>query len=79
VIIAPRRFAFTINTPPNSLMDSTTNPKLKIMKGEGVGACSLAHNTWGVERCTTAPRWTRTSDKWFNYSHEPAQTKQQVG
>jgi len=31
-------------------MDPTTSPKMKTMKGEGVGACSLAHNTMGVER-----------------------------
>jgi hypothetical protein len=31
-------------------MDSTTNPiKVKTMKGEGIGACSLAHITSKVE------------------------------
>jgi hypothetical protein len=25
------------NAPPNSLMDSTTSPKVKTIKGEGVG------------------------------------------
>jgi len=29
-------------------MDSTTNPKVTT-EGKGVGACSLAHNTLGVE------------------------------
>jgi hypothetical protein len=37
------------DAPPSSLMDSTTNPKVKIVKGKGVGACSLAHRTSGVE------------------------------
>jgi len=30
-------------------MDSTTNPKVKITKGEKVGGRSLARNTSGVE------------------------------
>ncbi len=30
-------------------MNSTTNPKVKTTEGEGVGVCSLAHNTSGVE------------------------------
>jgi hypothetical protein len=45
------------DAPPNSLMDSTTSPKVKIVEGEGVGACSLAHNTlWGEGRVGT-PGW----------------------
>jgi len=35
--------------PLNSLIDSTTSPKVKTTKGEGVGVGSLAHNTSGVE------------------------------
>jgi hypothetical protein len=27
----------------------TASPKVKIIEGKGVGACSLAHNTSGVE------------------------------
>jgi len=38
-------------------MDSTTSPKVKTMEGEGIGACSLAHNTLRVERCAGVPRW----------------------
>jgi hypothetical protein len=34
--------------PLDSLMDSTLNPKVKTMKGEGVGVHSLARNTLGV-------------------------------
>jgi len=30
-------------------MDSTTSPKVKTMKGEGVGAHFVAHNTSGVK------------------------------
>jgi hypothetical protein len=44
------------DTPPSSLMDSTMNPKVKTTEG-GVGACSLAHSTLGVEGCAGAPGW----------------------
>jgi hypothetical protein len=37
------------HTPPNSLMDSITSPKVKTMEGEGVGVHYLARNTLGVE------------------------------
>ncbi len=33
------------------------SPKVKIAKGEGVGARSLAHNTLGVEGHAKAPGW----------------------
>jgi hypothetical protein len=39
------QFHMKDDAPPSSLMDSTVSPKGKIVKGEGVGACSLAHNT----------------------------------
>jgi hypothetical protein len=45
------------DTPPKSLMDSTTNPKVKITKGEGVGARSLARSTLGVEGHARALGW----------------------
>ncbi len=40
-------------------MDSTTSPKVKTIngEGEGVGARSLAHNTFEVEGCAGAPGW----------------------
>jgi len=38
-------------------MDSITIPKVKITEGEGVGACSLAHNTLGVEGHVGVPGW----------------------
>jgi hypothetical protein len=41
----------------NSLMDSTTNPKVKITKGEGVEARSLACSTLGVEGRAGASGW----------------------
>ncbi len=68
------------DTPPNSLMDSTASPK-----GENNGRI----RSWGI-----LPRsqhfegrgvyWNsgmgiRRSDNQVNYSHQPAQTKQQVG
>jgi len=42
---------------PSSLMDSTMSPKVKTIKGEGVGAHSLSRNTLGVEGRAGAPRW----------------------
>jgi hypothetical protein len=38
-------------------MDSTASPKMKIMEGEGIGACSPAHNTSEVEGCAGASGW----------------------
>jgi hypothetical protein len=38
-------------------MNSIPTPKVKTMKGEGVGACSLARNTLGVNRHAEALGW----------------------
>jgi hypothetical protein len=38
-------------------MDSTINLKVKIAKGEGVGACFLTRNTSGVEGHVGALGW----------------------
>jgi len=38
-------------------MDSTTSPKVKTTEGEGVGACSLAHNILGVEGHVRVAGW----------------------
>jgi len=35
------------DTPPSSLMDSITSPKVKTLKGKGVGARSLARSISG--------------------------------
>jgi hypothetical protein len=42
---------------PSSLMDSTMSPKVKTMKGEGIGARSLAHNISRVEGRVRALGW----------------------
>jgi hypothetical protein len=47
----------TTNTPPSSSMDSTMNPMVKTLEGEGVGARSLAHNISGVEGRAGTPGW----------------------
>jgi len=60
-------------------MDSTANPKVKTTKGKGIEACSLVHNTLGVEGVLEFQDGTRKIEKHFTYSHEPTQTKQQVG
>ncbi len=44
------------DTPPDSWMDSTASPKVKIAEGEGIGAHSLARSILGVEGCVEAPR-----------------------
>jgi hypothetical protein len=48
---------YTIDAFPNSLMDSTTNPNVKITEGERVEVHSLICNTSRVERCARAPGW----------------------
>jgi hypothetical protein len=45
------------DTPPDSMMDSIANPKVKTTKGEGVGTRSLAHNTLRVKGCARVPGW----------------------
>jgi len=45
------------DAPPSSLMDSTSNPKVKTMEGEGVGVRSLVHSTLWEEGCARALRW----------------------
>jgi len=46
-----------IDTPPNFLIDSNSNPKVKTMEEEGVGACSLTCSILGVKGHVGAPRW----------------------
>ncbi len=52
----PRR-ARSFDAPPSSLMDSIVNPNVKIMKGERVGARSLACSISGVKGHVKALRW----------------------
>jgi hypothetical protein len=42
---------------PKLLDGLTASPKVKTTKREGVGACSLVHNTLGVEGRVGAPKW----------------------
>jgi hypothetical protein len=68
------------DAPPYSLINSIVNPKVKITKGEGVGAHSLGRSILGVEGRAGAPRWgLGRVTKQVIYSHGLAQTKQQVG
>jgi hypothetical protein len=46
-----------LDTPPSSLMDSTTSPKVKITKEQRVDAHSLTCSTLGVEGHVEAPGW----------------------
>ncbi len=54
---SPPMNANKADTFPKSLMDSTTNPKVKTLEGEGVGTCSLPHNMLGVEGRVKALGW----------------------
>jgi len=45
------------DAPPSSLMDSTTNLKLKTTKREGVEAHSLTRSILGVEGRVGASGW----------------------
>jgi hypothetical protein len=44
------------DTPLDSIMDSTANPKVETMKRR-VGANSLVHSTLGLEGHARAPGW----------------------
>jgi hypothetical protein len=53
---------------------------MKTMEEQGVvGARSLVRSTLGVEGRARAPGWGLGRMTSINYSHELAQTKQQVG
>jgi len=45
------------DVPSHSLKDSCVNPKMKTMKEEKIGLCSLARNTLGVEGRVGTPGW----------------------
>ncbi len=45
------------DTPLSSLMDSTTNRKVKTTEEERVEVCSLVRNTLGVEGCVVSLGW----------------------
>jgi hypothetical protein len=69
----------SISAPPNSLKNSNVNPKV-LAKEKKVKVCSLVHNISRVKKmCWNFGMGIRMSDKWFNHSHKPTQTKQQVG
>ncbi len=52
---------------------------MKTTEKQGIGARSLAHSTLGVEGRVEALGWGLGKVTNINYSHELAQTKQQVG
>jgi hypothetical protein len=67
-----------IEASSKSLKDSNVSPKVKIMKG--VEVCFLIPSISKVRNaCWSSEMGTKMSDKWVNYSHGPAQSKQQVG
>jgi hypothetical protein len=46
-----------VDAPPSSLMDSIASPKVKITKGERVGARSLVRSILGVKGRARALGW----------------------
>jgi hypothetical protein len=59
------------------LKDSNASSKAKIIEKKGIRVCSLGHNISGVRRvCYSFGMGIKTSDKWVNYLHGLAQTKQ---
>jgi hypothetical protein len=54
--VATTHNMMVFDAPPNSLIDSTMNPKVKIME-EGVGIRSLVRNILVLEGCDEDPRW----------------------
>jgi len=57
ILVEMKKISTCFDTPPNSLVDSTTSLNVKTMKGYGVGARFLACNTLGVEECARASGW----------------------
>jgi hypothetical protein len=58
----PTKFTYELlkvvnDTPPNSLMDLTTNPKVKTTKGKWIGMHSLVCNISRVEGHARALGW----------------------
>jgi hypothetical protein len=51
---------------------------VKTTEEQRIDACSLAHNTLGVNGCVGAPGWGLRRVTNINYSHGIAKTKQQV-
>jgi hypothetical protein len=60
-------------------MDSTTYPKVKTMKENGLGCAPWLLALWRQRGVLELQDGTKKINKHFTYSHEPTQTKQQVG
>ncbi len=57
VVIEKFTIIEALDAPPSSWMDSIVSLKMKTLEGEGIRACSLAHNILGVEGCAGVPGW----------------------
>jgi hypothetical protein len=67
-------------TPPTPLTDSTMNPKGENSeRTRSWGTFFGSQHLGGRGACWNSKMGTRKNDKKVNYSHGPAQTKQQVG
>jgi hypothetical protein len=60
------------DAPPNSLINSTANPKVKSTRIRSWGTFPNSQHFEGKGACWSSKRGTKTSDKRVNYSHRPA-------
>jgi hypothetical protein len=77
--ICNKKVGVYFDLPPSSLIDSTMSPKWKQWKDKELGMFPGSQHFKDRGVCWSSKMGTRTNDKRINYSHEPAQTKQQVG
>jgi hypothetical protein len=64
------------DAPPNSWIDSITNPKVQIVEGQGIwGTFPGSQHFGGRGACWSSEMGTKMNDKWVNHSHELTQTK----
>jgi hypothetical protein len=64
---------------PSSLIDSNVNLGWKQWNDKELGMLFGSQHFLGKGACWSFGMGIKKSDKWFNYSHGLAQTKQQVG
>jgi hypothetical protein len=67
------------DAPPNSLINSIASPKVKIVKDKELRHVLWLATLWGRGAYWSFKMGIRTSNEQVNYSHEPAQTKRQIG
>jgi hypothetical protein len=72
------RIVNVCDTPPNSLIDSTTSLKVKTTEGKELSTLPGSHHFEGRGACRSSKMGIKDSDKWVNYSHSLPQTKKKL-